>query len=103
MITQNQIEKLPKWAQQEINRLTNENESLKNKLASFNGEAETNTFIRSGRDKIPLPKNSRISFEIGLSSFDIIIDGDLLNVHHSGDGKLVVMPCVSNVVNIAIK
>ena len=43
--TKEQFEKLPKWAQSEINRLKNENKSIKEKNNQIEGNSETNTFL----------------------------------------------------------
>lgn len=60
--TKEQLSKLPKWAQVEINRLIKDLEVCKADLRRMDGEVSTNTFIEDGLDKHPLPANTSIIF-----------------------------------------
>jgi hypothetical protein len=60
-----QLEKLPKWAQSDIKRLEGLTKTLEQRLSEFNGESETNTYLVDGLDKKPLMKNSQIEFTTG--------------------------------------
>lgn len=60
--TEEQLSKLPKWAQVEIGRLTKDLEMCKADLRRIDGEGVTNTFIEDGLDKHPLPVNTSIIF-----------------------------------------
>jgi hypothetical protein len=63
--TQEQIEKLPKWAQSEIKLLKSYIQTLEQRIKEFNGDAETNTFLTEGLSKMPLQKNGCIEFQTG--------------------------------------
>jgi hypothetical protein len=100
MITQEQFDRLPKYAQEEMNRINENLVYLGKQLDEIQGIGETNTFIAEGVDTehMPLPNNSRIRFVFDKSR-EIecqVIDGKL---HISGKiGALIVRPCVSNVI-----
>jgi len=63
--TQEQFDKLPKWAQSEIKVLLQNVKDLSEKLSQVNGVSETNTFLHDMLDRQPLPKNSVIRFHLG--------------------------------------
>ena len=63
--TQDQFDKLPKWAQQEIKTLEMRQLEIENKLSQYSGEQETNTYIQEGLSKTPLPINSNVEFRVG--------------------------------------
>lgn len=100
--TQEQLNKLPKWAKQEIERLTSANKSLESKMAQLNGTEDTNTFICEGMDKSPLPMNASIQFFLGekqKNKIDVYIRKDgTLDIHGDSPVKqeLVVMPRSAN-------
>lgn len=57
------INKLPKWAKHEIERLESNVAYYKRQADEINGDKDTNTFISNLQDKaIPLPKDSRVIF-----------------------------------------
>jgi len=56
------LEKLPKWAQEEINKLEIELEFYKNKVLEMSEINKTNTFMLIGEDKIPLVNSAEIEF-----------------------------------------
>lgn len=60
-----QLEKLPKWAQSEIKRLEGLTKTLEQRLSEFNGESETNTYLVDGLEKKPLMNNAQIEFTTG--------------------------------------
>ena len=97
-----QLEKLPKWAREEIQRLENYKNYLEEKLAQFEGKEETNTFIENLLQVNPLPKNARIVFKIGESKknkvrFYIKENGDIDVNSDSTLGQIaVIMPRASN-------
>ena len=47
-----QLKKLPIWAQNEFNALTANIELYKRQLAEINGELDTNTFMSEGLNEI---------------------------------------------------
>lgn len=63
--TQEQFDKLPKWAQSELNQLNNSVKILKSKLDVFEGKVETNTSIRDGLNRSFLPNNTVVDFKTG--------------------------------------
>ena len=105
-MTQEQLSKLPKWAKDEINRLTIDNSSLKNKLEQFEGKQETNVFISDGIDKKPLPLNASIDFCLGernLNRVSVYItrSGQVNIQTDSRSGKeMVLVPQAANSFNI---
>lgn len=62
--TKEQLEKLPRWAQTEIKTLSQNVASLQERLNEFKGEGETNTFIRWGLQKTPIPNKLYIKLLI---------------------------------------
>ena len=79
--TQDQFDKLPKWAQQEIKVLEMREKELEIKLAQFAGEQATNTYISEGLKRTPLPINSNIEFctgRDGANKASIYVRSDIL-------------------------
>ena len=66
------LEKLPKWAQEEIKRSHSIISILEKKLSEINGEGETNVFISNGLSKSPLPNNSNIEFKTGKNNMNTV-------------------------------
>jgi hypothetical protein len=100
--TKEQLEKLPKWAQSEINRLERLTKTLNQRLAEFNGEAETNTHLLDGLDRLPLMNNAIIEFSIGDNKLNRVVvyirkDGviDINSDSRLGE-QLVILPRASN-------
>jgi hypothetical protein len=62
--TQEQFDKLPKWAQSEINKLKNYTQSLEQRIMQETGEAETNTYLRVFLEKHPMAKGSQVEFNL---------------------------------------
>lgn len=50
--TNQQFEKLPKWAKLEIKSLQNSKQYLTQRLKEYTGEEETNTYISEGMDRL---------------------------------------------------
>ncbi len=65
------------------------------------GEGETNVFIQQYPNHQPLPNNSRIVFKIGENK-ELTIHNDEMgvNINYQGNGRLVILPRVSNSVNV---
>lgn len=63
--TKEQLEKLPKWAQNEINRLEADLKHYKERSEQIEGSADTNTFLQEGLSSRPLPHHARIEFCLG--------------------------------------
>lgn len=66
-MTPEQLKKLPKYAQNEIERLRRDNDALRDEIAKAE-TGETNTWLRrfrgNGRDDVGLPPNSQIRFDL---------------------------------------
>ena len=94
--------KLPKWAQQEIDRLERDLVSAYEKLSI--GPQDSNTFadIYSSAPR-PLGKSPNIDFVFGekwSQKFQARLEGDTLRV--SGGNSIAVFPQSSNVVSIKV-
>ena len=63
--TKEQFEKLPKWAQIEINTLTSTVKNLESRIEAYYERGETETYICDGLDLKGLPKGSCIEFKTG--------------------------------------
>ena len=100
--TQEQLDRLPKWAQLEIKRLEVYTKTLEQKLLEFNGLIETNTRISEGLDYRPLPNNSCVEFKTGINqnnSVRVYVNRDgVVDVNtDSRMGKtMVIMPRAAN-------
>lgn len=95
----NQFNSLPSWAQDEIASLTK-------KLSDLKLEEGTNTFLYKGKDKTPLPNNSKVLFEIenGHVCVNVESDGTLyVNGTYCGlNTLLAITPRASNSFNVKI-
>ena len=91
------FDRLPKWAQMEINRLSGDLENYKEKVAQISGEEETIVYCEGYvTPKINLPNNSHIVFEIDGGSISAnVVDGEL-RVYGQSPGPLLVLPRASN-------
>lgn len=103
--SQDQLEKLPKWAQLTINRLESETVYLNKRLDEYTGRAETNTFIRNGLDLVQLPNNANISFRAGEkkeNKVDVYVNRDgFIDVNTDSPYTTVIMPRAANSFYIA--
>lgn len=97
-----QLEKLPKWAQSELNRLQGLTQTLEQRLSEFNGESETNTYLIEGLDKKPLMNNAHIEFTTGQNNLNKVCvyvrrDGMIdINSDSRLGHTLVVLPRAAN-------
>lgn len=99
------IEKLPKWAQQEIKVLKMKLGEARKELYRIHENPESNTIMGSNHvmrdEKIKyLPDNQRITFVLPSGEVMCHIKGDYLEVYSSGDGDMYIRPHVSNVIQI---
>ena len=102
MYTQEQFERLPKWAQSEILKLEMREDELNRKLREFEGKEETNTYIKDGLGKMPIINNCTVEFqtgEKGLNTVSVYVRGDG-NIDVNTDSRLghtmCIMPRASN-------
>lgn len=105
-VTNERINKLPKWAQEHIEYLEMRNQELCQKVANFfdaNLE-DTNITLREGINERPLPPNSIISFLVGNDiTTRIDVRHDIENpgrIVVCGGMSITVSPRSSNVVFI---
>lgn len=101
-MTEEQINKLPKWAQLEVKGLQLQNLYLIQKLKEFSGDADTNTFIRDGLDKTPLPRNTQVEFRTGDRDANSVVvyrrkDGLIdINTDSRLGHRMIIVPTASN-------
>lgn len=100
--TEEQFQKLPKWAQEEILRLKNNNQSLLKKIDELNGDSQTNTFLVEGLNQRPLPKNACVDFKIGENNINTVSvyirkNGTIdINASSKMAQQLVIIPNAAN-------
>lgn len=100
--TKEQLEKLPKWAQSEIKSLEMYKKSLEQRIMQFGGEAETNTYIREGLDRMPIQNNAQVEFQTGHNNLNTVTvyvrkDGDIdVNTDSRMGHTMVIMPRAAN-------
>lgn len=105
--TQEQFEKLPKWAKDKIKTLESHTLSIEKRLSEFEGKSETNTTIREGLDHIPLPKNAVVEFKTGKHNMNNVSvycrhDGNIdVNTDSRLGHTMVIMPRAANSFYIA--
>jgi len=80
--TNEQFEKLPKWAKSEIKALENTKATLERKVREFFGEGETNTYLCEGLDKHPMTNNAQVEFRTGQRQ------GNRITVYVRSDGSI---------------
>lgn len=93
------FDKLPKWAQYEITRLTRNLEIAKLELDTINGKGETNVYIVEGLNDRPLPNESLIRFVTKLGRFDVTVNYDTgidIQAMAKGSRHMAVLPRASN-------
>lgn len=104
--TQEQFDKLPKWAQSEIRRLQSDADYLDRRLKEFSGEASTNTFILDMLDKMPIQKNANVQFRTGenmQNRIEVRIKGEneiYVNADSGVGHKMAIAPDASNAFTI---
>lgn len=103
MMDQQKLAKLPRWAQDELQRLQRTNVALKARIEQFSGEAATKVHYCMGTDKIPLPDGWPIRFTLGEVydahvSVRIMEGGTTLQL--MGGASLSVRPMTTNMVEV---
>ncbi len=99
--TEDEIKKLPKWAQQKIRVLISNLTRKTQELEEMFGTKETNIFMGRYHNTKPLIKDSIITFKLSPNEADNIdcqIDGNKLRI--SGYLALMVIPEASNVIKV---
>ena len=100
-MTEQQFNKLPKFAQAEIRRLrSNISEADKNINKMFSTEI-SNTQFRYNMGMKNLPENSNVRFNLpGMNYIDIIVTGGKLRVY--GNTSIKILPQASNSIHLTI-
>lgn len=89
-MSEEQLRKLPKWAQDRVRTLERDNETLREEIkAVTEGQGETNVYFAHGSIQRGLPKNSRIVFEVNGTEITLDVWNGQLRVYTHGDGLLV--------------
>lgn len=107
MVKDHDVSKLPKWARQEIERLTRDVEHLSAKLSA--GPENSNTFADPYSDsKRPLGLDTAVEFVLDQKRWDgrgsrirVALQDGVLNVN--GDDQLLVMPRAANTLLIGFR
>jgi hypothetical protein len=104
MTNQNDITKLPQWAQRLISRLEQDNASLKNQLQAVS-EADSPVTWRYVSEDYGIPKGATVSFKMwrrhGLD-VKLADDGNGIEVYASGGTSIRIKPMYSNAVLIQL-
>lgn len=107
--TEEQFDKLPKWAKSEIKRLEVYTKTLSQRINEFSGKAETNTFLREGLGEMPLQNNANIEFRTGKNNMNKVSvyvrqDGNIdINAYSHLGQDMFIMPRASNSFYITFK
>lgn len=104
MFTNEEINKLPKWAQQRINTLQSNVEYYKSQVDQITGKEKTKVSIdRFDKDPSFLPKNSRIKYILKEGEITITHQKNTLEVHAKAyNADLAIRPVVNNVLKILL-
>lgn len=108
--TQEQFDRLPKWAQQELRNMDREVQRAQAQVKQVFREIESpseTTFIRGtqGGQDVPLDKHDRVVFKVDNGEIRAWVDEQgLVNIMSSAylGGDLIIRPRVSNVVTAQI-
>jgi len=100
MNLENNTDKLPKWAQNEIRILKMRLEEKTKELERINENPESNTILGNGyqfKDSpiVYLNNNQLITFNLSNGYVQAKIHGDVVEIHTNG-GDLLIKPKVSN-------
>jgi len=93
-MSEERFNKLPKWAQIEIQKLTSDLASANEKINALFYNGKTNTVIISGLDEMPLPNNSNIRFSWGKTHIDARIVDEELRIY--GQSAIHIQPRATN-------
>ena len=100
--TKEQLEKLPRWAQNEIISLESRKCTLEQKIMEYQGDKITNTYIRDGLKSRPLPYNAQIEIYTGEAHLNKVSiyarkNGDIdINTDSRSSKTMVILPRAAN-------
>jgi hypothetical protein len=94
-MNQEKLNKLPKWVQQEINKLEIELDFYKTKVLEMSEIDKTNTFMLIGENEIPLVNNADIEFVINKhTNIRLYLQGNELRIF--GSRRINIEPRATN-------
>lgn len=93
------LDKLPKWAQDEIKRLARDLNVANDTIASFDAKDSVITWRQGLQDKHGLPKHAVVDFHIGGNIITASLSKDVLRVS-SSSSSISVLPSASNSVYV---
>lgn len=101
----NDKSKLPKWAQQEMERLENSAEYHKARLRESLGDndqvSDTQIYMGYQEDLVGLPSGTPIRFKLSYGKVEVRVNEGRLEVT-GVNGALSIFPHVTNVVQVAV-
>ena len=101
-MTEQQFNKLPKFAQSEIRGLRSDLEVADKKIGEIFGGEETNTLIWNNMDIRPLPNNSSIRFKLQNRNYiDIGVVDNILRIY--GNRGVSILPRAANSIYLTIE
>ncbi len=93
-ITEAQYQKLPRYAQQELDILTMNVDNLKKRISEFEGPADSLIVLRGYGNDHPLPKGDTVRFAVEDGTIDVRLEKDHLYVNSSR--RLTIRPIATN-------
>jgi hypothetical protein len=95
-------ERLPLWAQSELQRLQHNTEALERKIEGFTTAEKTNTVLIDLMDERGLPDNSLIRFKLDTGGqVDVRTTGRFVDIH--GSRAVSIFPRDANVIRIELE
>lgn len=103
----NDRSKLPKWAQQELDRLDSAVEYHKSRLAESLGQgaesSDTEVYMGYKEKPVGLPDGTPVHFKLSYGRVGVRVKDGKLEVSGLGvGGGLAIFPHVSNLVNVSV-
>lgn len=92
------LSKLPKWAQRKIEVAEMREKEYTHYLAQLAGQEETNVFMRRVFEGVPLPKDSTIVFRLPSGSITCFLRGDELELY--ADSAMTIHPKGGNSISV---
>lgn len=106
MNLQDNLDKLPKWAQTEISVLQLRLDEAKKEIARRDENPESNTILGSpysfkGEPIVYLRENQQITFKLPKGHLTVRIERDFLDINTNG-GDFVIKPSASNTAKLLL-
>ena len=102
--TAEQFERLPKWAQSEITRLSADNERLSKAMAALDTGSQI-YWEGAGLEKISLPERAAVNFVLENGTIECTLRGGELKINASGHytNQMMVLPKYANGITVKIE